>query len=233
MYLFFGGIMKINYTFKNRKLISTALCHSSYANEHKHINENIECNERLEFLGDAILGFVVGEYIYKKFRLWPEGKLSKLRASVVCENMLSKKGKEMGINTALKLGKGEEHTGGRERDSIIADAVEAVIGAIYLDGGMEPARKFILGMLVEEIEEIASTVHILDAKTELQEIIQRDSHEPIEYKTIEESGPPHCKFFVVAVCHKNKILGKGKGHSKKEAEQKAAMEAINKLTGNI
>lgn len=219
--------MNINYTFKDEKLISTALSHSSYANEHK--NEGVECNERLEFLGDAILGFVVGEYIYKKFSLWPEGKLTKLRASVVCETMLSKKGREMGINDALKLGRGEEHTGGRERNSIIADAVEAVIGAIYLDGGIESARDFILNMLVSEIEEISSTVHVLDAKTTLQEIIQKDSQEPIEYKIVGESGPPHNKSFVVEVCHRNKVLGKGKGHSKKEAEQRAAMKAIELL----
>lgn len=217
--------MNIDYNFKNNKLISTALSHSSYANEHK--NEGVECNERLEFLGDAILGFVVGEYIYKKFSMWPEGKLTKLRASVVCETMLSKKGRELGINKELKLGKGEEHTGGRERNSIIADAVESVIGAIYLDGGMEPARKFILDLLVNEIEEISSTVHVLDAKTTLQEIIQRSSQEPIEYRIISESGPAHCKSFIIEVCHKNRVLGRGEGHSKKEAEQKAAMEAIN------
>lgn len=223
--------MNINYTFNDEKLISTALSHSSYANEHK--NEGVECNERLEFLGDAILGFVVGEYIYKKFSLWPEGKLTKLRASVVCETMLSKKGRAMGINNALKLGKGEEHTGGRERNSIIADAVESVIGAIYLDGGMEPARKFVLDMLVNEIAEISNTVHVLDAKTTLQEIIQRNSQDPIEYKIVGESGPAHCKSFSVEVCHKNKILGKGTGHSKKEAEQRAAMEAINFIKGNV
>lgn len=221
--------MNINYQFKNERLISTALSHSSYANEHK--NEGVECNERLEFLGDAILGFVVGEYIYKKFSLWPEGKLTKLRASVVCETMLSKKGRELGINNALKLGKGEEHTGGRERNSIIADAVESVIGAIYLDGGMDEARKFILNLLVDEINEISSTVHILDAKTTLQEIIQRDSQEPIEYVITSESGPAHCKSFAVEVCHKQRVLGKGVGHSKKEAEQMAAMEAIKAIGG--
>ena len=221
--------MNINYQFKNERLISTALSHSSYANEHK--NEGVECNERLEFLGDAILGFVVGEYIYKKFSLWPEGKLTKLRASVVCETMLSKKGRELGINNALKLGKGEEHTGGRERNSIIADAVESVIGAIYLDGGMDEARKFILNLLVGEIDEISSTVHILDAKTTLQEIIQRDSQEPIEYIITSESGPAHCKSFAVEVCHKQRVLGKGVGHSKKEAEQMAAMEAIKAIGG--
>ena len=221
--------MNINYQFKNERLISTALSHSSYANEHK--NEDVECNERLEFLGDAILGFVVGEYIYKKFSLWPEGKLTKLRASVVCETMLSKKGRELGINNALKLGKGEEHTGGRERNSIIADAVESVIGAIYLDGGMDEARKFILNLLVDEINEISSTVHILDAKTTLQEIIQRDSQEPIEYVITSESGPAHCKSFAVEVCHKQRVLGKGVGHGKKEAEQMAAMEAIKAIGG--
>lgn len=221
--------MNINYQFKNERLISTALSHSSYANEHK--NEGVECNERLEFLGDAILGFVVGEYIYKRFSLWPEGKLTKLRASVVCETMLSKKGRELGINNALKLGKGEEHTGGRERNSIIADAVESVIGAIYLDGGMDEARKFILNLLVDEINEISSTVHILDAKTTLQEIIQRDSQEPIEYVITSESGPAHCKSFAVEVCHKQRVLGKGVGHSKKEAEQMAAMEAIKAIGG--
>lgn len=219
--------MNINYIFKNKKLISTALSHSSYANEHK--NDGVECNERLEFLGDAILGFVVGEYIYNKFTMWPEGKLTKLRASVVCETMLSKKGRELGINKAIKLGRGEEHTGGRERSSIIADAVESVIGAIYLDGGIEPARKFVLDLLVGEIEEISSTVHVLDAKTTLQEIIQRTSQEPIEYDIVGESGPAHCKSFIVEVCHKGKILGRGQGHSKKEAEQKAAMVAIDKL----
>lgn len=223
--------MNIGYNFKNEKLISTALSHSSYANEHK--NEGIECNERLEFLGDAILGFVVGEYIYKKFSMWPEGKLTKLRASVVCETMLSKKGRELGINKELKLGKGEEHTGGRERNSIIADAVESVIGAIYLDGGIEPVKKFILDLLKSEIEEISSTVHILDAKTTLQEILQRDSQEPIEYRIIGESGPAHYKSFSIEVCHRGKILGRGQGHSKKEAEQKAAMEAINALKGNL
>lgn len=217
--------MKIDYRFKDKKLISTALTHSSYANEHK--NEKIECNERLEFLGDAILGFVIGEYIFKKFSMWPEGKLTKLRANVVCETMLSKKGKELGINNVLKLGNGEEHTGGRDRNSIIADAVESVIGAIYLDGGMDEARKFILSLLADEVEKISKTVHVLDAKTTLQEILQKDSQEPIEYKLICESGPAHCKVFTTEVCHKGKILGKGEGHSKKESEQRAAMEAIN------
>lgn len=219
--------MNLKYKFNDETLLFTALSHSSYANEHKA--EGAECNERLEFLGDAILGFVVGEYIYKKFSDWPEGRLTKLRANVVCETMLSKKGKALGINKALKLGRGEEHTGGRERNSIIADAVEAVIGAVYLDGGIEPARELILDLLSEEIEEISKSVNVLDAKTTLQEILQRDSQEPIEYRITGERGPAHCKYFSVEVSHKGKILGSGGGRSKKEAEQKAAMEAIKKI----
>ncbi len=217
--------MELKYKFKDKNLLYTALSHSSYANEHK--NQGVKCNERLEFLGDAILGFVVGEYIYKKFESWPEGKLTKLRASVVCENMLSKKGRELGINKELRLGKGEENTGGRERNSIIADAVESIIGAIYLDGGIGEARSFILELLEDEIENMSSTVTILDAKTTLQEIIQKKSQEPIEYKIIGESGPAHCKLFEVEVHHRGFILGKGNGKSKKEAEQRAALEAIN------
>ncbi len=220
--------MDFNYGFKDEALLCTALSHSSYANEHKA--EGVECNERLEFLGDAILGFVVGEYIYKKFSSWPEGRLTKLRASVVCEAMLSKKGRELGINKALKLGRGEEHTGGRERNSIIADCMEAVIGAIYLDGGMEPARDFIISILADEIEEISNTVNVLDAKTTLQEILQKDSQEPIQYRITGESGPAHCKYFSVEVSHNGKTLGSGGGRSKKEAEQKAAREAIKHIS---
>ncbi len=219
--------MDLGYEFKNKELLTTALCHSSYANEHK--DKGIECNERLEFLGDAILGLITGEYIYSKFPLWSEGKLTKLRAAVVCETMLAKKGRELHINRDLCLGKGEEITGGRERSSIIADAVEAVIGAIYLDGGMERARDFVLGMLTEEIEKISGSFETIDSKTMLQEIIQKDSIYPIEYEITDERGPAHCKEFEAAVKHKGKILGKGVGRSKKEAEQNAAAQAIKGL----
>ncbi len=219
--------MDIGYDFKNRQLIDTALCHSSYANEHK--DSSAECNERLEFLGDAILGLITGEYIYKKFPLWPEGKLTKLRAAVVCEAMLAKKGRELRINEMLRLGKGEEITGGRERSSIIADAVEAIIGAVYLDGGMESARKFVLDMLAPEIEEISGSFEAMDSKTMLQEIIQKDSMSPLEYDITGEKGPAHCKEFEAVVKHCGKVLGKGVGKSKKEAEQNAAAQAIKIL----
>lgn len=217
--------MSINYNFKNPDLLKTALSHSSYANEHK----GLEYNERLEFLGDSILGFVTAEYLYKNYPQLPEGNLTKIRANVVCETMLAKKGKELEINKQLYLGKGEERTGGRERASIIADAMESIIGAIYLDGGIEPAREFILNMLIPEIQNTVSTVKILDAKTSLQEILQKDSTAPIEYTIINESGPAHNKMFDAEVSHCGKVLGKGSGRSKKEAEQNAAMAAIEQL----
>lgn len=215
----------IGYQFKNKNLLTTALSHSSYVNEHK----GLECNERLEFLGDSILGFVTAEYLYKTFPNLPEGNLTKIRANVVCETMLAKKGRELKLNSNLLLGRGEEHTGGRERASIIADAMEAIIGAIYLDGGIEPARKFILDILIPEIKNTVSTVKILDSKTSLQEILQKNSTAIIEYNIINESGPAHNKSFVAEVSHCGKVLGRGTGHSKKEAEQNAAMDAINNL----
>lgn len=217
--------MNIEYEFKNRDLLKTALSHSSYINEHK----GLKCNERLEFLGDSILGFVTAEYLYKTYPELPEGNLTKIRANVVCETMLAKKGRELKINDMLYLGKGEEHTGGRERASIIADAMEALIGAMYLDGGIKAAKKFILDMLVSEIENTVTTVKVLDSKTELQEILQRDSTAPIEYNIINESGPAHNKQFVAEIKHLGNVLGKGVGRSKKEAEQNAAFNAINKL----
>lgn len=219
------SIMDIGYRFKDKGLLLAALSHSSYANEHK----GLECNERLEFLGDSILGFVTAEYLYKIFPDLPEGKLTKIRANVVCEAMLAKKGRELKLNDELLLGNGEEHTGGRERTSIIADAMEAVIGAIYLDGGIEPARKFVLDMLIPEIKDTVSTVKILDSKTSLQEILQRNSTAAIEYNIVGESGPAHNKSFIAEVRHRGKVLGRGIGHSKKEAEQNAAMDAINKI----
>ncbi len=217
--------MNLDYKFQNEKLFTTALSHSSYVNEHK----GLQCNERLEFLGDSILGFVTAEYLYKNYPDFPEGDLTKIRANVVCEAMLSKKGRELKLNQDLLLGKGEEHTGGRDRASIIADAMESVIGAIYLDGGIEPARKFILDMLIPEIKNTVSTVKILDSKTSLQEILQKNSNAAIEYTIVSESGPAHNKSFVAQVSHLGKVLGSGTGRSKKEAEQNAAMAAIKNL----
>lgn len=217
----------LNYKFENKKLLETALTHSSYANEAK--DKNVKYNERLEFLGDAVLGFVVGSFLFKKYEDTPEGELTKIRASVVCETMLSKKAKNIGMGQHLRLGKGEEHTGGRERSSVLADAFEAVIGAIYIDGGIKEAEKFILEQLENEIYNMKENFKTLDSKTRLQEILQSESCEPIEYHVIEESGPAHDKKFKVEVTHSNKCLGIGVGRTKKAAEQNAAAEAINKL----
>ncbi len=217
----------LNYKFKDEELLLTALTHSSYANEAKA--QGAVCNERLEFLGDAVLGFVIGSYLYKAFPEMSEGKLTKLRANVVCEQMLAKKAKALGFDKYLRLGKGEEMTGGRERVSILEDAFESVIGAIYLDGGIEKAAEFILSQLKNEIESIKASHHVLDNKTSLQEILQRTSQAPIEYAVVGESGPAHNKVFKVEVRHEGKVLGQGKGKSKKEAEQHAAQVALEKL----
>lgn len=218
------------YHFKNRSIMLTALTHSSYANENR--SEGIECNERLEFLGDSILGFVTASYLYKRFPELPEGRLTKIRAAVVCEAMLAKKARELEVTQYLRLGKGEEHTGGRNRTSIIADAMEAIIGAIYLDGGLEDAKEFILSMLKDEIEAVAATHTVLDTKTGLQEILQKNGSAAIIYKIVDESGPSHNKCFTAEVSCNGRLLGKGVGKSKKEAEQAAAGKAIELLTKN-
>lgn len=211
----------------NCKDIDTALTHSSYANENK--KEGVECNERIEFLGDAVLGLITAEYLYKNYPDLPEGKLSKLRASVVCEDMLAKKARELGIDKLLRLGKGEESTGGRNRNSVISDAVEAVIACVYLDMGMEEARSFVLSMLEDEIKEKYSTHQVVDYKTRLQEFLQQKSHESIRYEIVSQSGPAHQRCFEAVVLHGERILGRGQGQSKKKAEQSAAMEALKSL----
>lgn len=217
----------LNYRFKDENILQTALTHSSYANEAK--SEGVVCNERLEFLGDAVLGLVVGSYLYRTFPQLPEGRLTKLRASVVCEQMLAKKAKSLGVPDFLRLGKGEELTGGRNRMSILEDAFESIIGAIYLDGGIEEAERFILGQLKGEIEAVYTSHSVIDSKTSLQEVLQKNSQAPIEYTVVGESGPAHNKLFRVEVKHCGKVLGEGVGKSKKEAEQHAAQAALEKL----
>mgnify|MGYP001028931004 FL=1 len=213
---------KIGYEFRNKHLLSTALCHSSYANESK---KGLQSNERLEFLGDSVLSIVVSEYLYKHFSHMPEGELTKFRASLVCEKSLHKQALKLNLGEYLMLGKGEELTGGRQRPSILADAVEAVIAAIYLDSNLEQARKFILGMLhddmvPEKLEEAK------DYKTILQEIIQQNREEKITYCLVEETGPDHDKRFTVEVRLNSNVIGTGTGRSKKDAEQAAAREAL-------
>lgn len=212
----------IDYTFKNKKLLTQALSHSSYANEKKHPDGS---NERLEFLGDSVLSIVVSEYLYKNLTDIAEGELTKLRASLVCEKSLHLFAQQINLGEYLLLGKGEENTGGRERPSILADAFEAVIAAIYLDGGFEPAKRHILRFIPEDLQNRKRVV-FSDFKTILQEIVQKNPEEKVEYSLVGEEGPDHNKRFVVEVCLNSNVIGRGKGKSKKEAEQMAAKEAL-------
>ncbi len=212
----------IGYTFNDKHLIQQALSHSSYANEKKRPNGS---NERLEFLGDSVLSIVVSDYLYKHLTSVAEGELTKLRASLVCEKSLHIFAQQIDLGDFLLLGRGEENTGGRERPSILADAFEAVIAAIYLDGGMEAARKHILRFIPEDLEHDAKKA-FSDFKTVLQEVVQKNPEEKVEYVLIGEEGPDHNKRFVVEVMLNSQVIGKGKGRSKKEAEQLAAKEAL-------
>lgn len=214
---------EIKYNFKNINLLTEALTHSSYANENR--DKSIKCNERLEFLGDAVLSIVVADYIFKNCPDLPEGELTKLRASLVCEKTLYKFGKSINLGKNLLLSKGEKNGGGAERPSIVSDAFEAVIAAIYLDGGFEPAKKHILRFVVPEISN-QNKKPFKDYKTTLQEIVQKNPGEVLEYHMVSESGPDHDKHFVFQVHLNNNIIGKGGGRSKKEAEQNAAREAL-------
>jgi ribonuclease-3 len=217
----------IGYKFKNHDELVLALTHSSYANEHKL--GKFEYNERLEFLGDAVLEFFVSRYIFEKFPQMPEGELTKLRASAVCEDTLAKKAHQIMLGRFLRLGKGEELTGGRERESVLADAFEAVIGAVLIDGGISAAEKYVLNLMTDEIEALKNSFMYMDFKTRLQEIVQKSSKLPLKYTIVSESGPDHGKVFEAEVLHDGVVLGCGTGHSKKEAEQEAAKAAISKI----
>ncbi len=212
----------IGYKFNDRQLLFEALSHSSFANESKH---RYRSNERLEFLGDSVLSIVVSDYIFKHCRDIPEGELTKTRATLVCEKALYTFGERIDLGSFIMLGKGEELAGGRERPSIIADAFEAVIAAIYLDGGMEPVRKHILRFLPEDIQGAVADAYD-DYKTILQEIVQKNPEEHVEYRIAGESGPDHNKSFTVQVMLNSNVIGEGTAHSKKSAEQQAAHEAL-------
>ena len=219
---------KIGYKFDDKKYVNWALTHSSYANEYK--KQRIVYNERLEFLGDSILGLVVSEYIYRVYPKYPEGELTKLRATVVCEPSLSYLARNLNLGKYLLLGKGEEATGGRNRVSILADAFEALIGAIYLDGGMKYAERFVLEHLKPVIEDAVNGMELfIDYKTRLQEILQKKSKDSIKYKVVKEDGPDHNKIFHTEVYTKLNILGVGTGKSKKDAEQNAAKIALERM----
>lgn len=213
--------MNLGYTFKNAELLKTALSHSSYANETKTEN-----NERLEFLGDSVLSIIVSDYLFHHFKNVDEGELTKLRASLVCEKSLAKFAEEINLNEAVLLGKGEKSAGGDHRPSILADAFEAVLAAIYLDGGINEAKKFVLQFL--EGKEISG--NFKDYKTTLQEVIQKNPEEELSYVLVGEEGPEHDKKFIVEVHLNSNVIGKGVGHSKKNAEQMAAAKAL-KLMG--
>ncbi|PWL82035.1 MAG: ribonuclease III [Clostridia bacterium] len=211
----------LGYTFQDMSLLENALTHSSYANES---DRHLASNERLEFLGDSVLGFITANELFQK-ETGPEGELTKLRAAVVCEKALHSYSLQLHVGDYLRLGKGELHTGGNERPSILADAFEAIVAAVYLDGGLEPAKKLVLRFVVPEVGNQRRR-HFKDYKTTLQEIIQQNPGEMLEYVLTGESGPDHNKQFTVQVFLNSNIIGTGRGRSKKDAEQQAAKEAL-------
>ena len=215
---------KVGYHFKNHVLFQTAMTHSSYANEHRE--RRLHNNERLEFLGDSVLGFVSADYLFNHYPELPEGELTKLRAAVVCEQTLCEIAKELGIDAELRLGHGEETGGGRQRPSILADATEALLGAIYLDGGIGPARKFVLDFVPRKAEEARRGGVFKDYKTMLQEIVQKNKQETLEYRLAGEEGPDHDKKFTMELLLNSNVFATGAGRSKKEAEQMAAKQAL-------
>lgn len=216
----------LGYKFNNTAYLNTALTHSSYANESK---VKISNNERLEFLGDAVLSIVVSDYIFAHCPNLPEGDLTKLRAALVCEKSLCKFSKSLNVGDFLKLSHGEKNNDGNKRPSILADAFEAIIAAIYLDGGLESAREFILRFVIPDVKN-PQLSSFKDYKTQLQEIVQQNQGETIHYNLVDQTGPDHDKRFWVEVCLNNNVIGKGDGKSKREAEQCAAKEAL-KLMG--
>ena len=209
---------KIGYQFQKQELLKSALMHSSYTNE-KHLPK-YQCNERLEFLGDAVLELVSSEFLFFEDQKMPEGELTKTRASIVCEPSLAFCAREIGLGTYLFMGKGEEHTGGRERDSITSDALEALIGAIYLDGGFASAKEFILKFILNDLEHKKL---FYDSKTILQEIVQAHFSYGAVYHLIKEEGPDHSKSFTVEALINGKSMGTGIGHTKKAAEQNSVI----------
>lgn len=220
---------RIGYSFREKELLRRALTHSSFANQEKTLK--LESNERQEFLGDSLLGAVVAEYLFLNFKSLAEGRMSKLKASLVCEEALYEIAVTLGIGKFLLLGKGEAKNGGRNRKSNLSDSVEAIIAAIYLDGGMEPARAFINSFVLSGVKaRDALRAGSSDYKTCLQELIQKSENEYPRYELLSESGPDHKKTFEVAVIFKDKELGRGRGRSKKEAEQEAARTALERQT---
>ena len=215
----------LGYRFRNITLLQNALTHSSYANERWH--NSLMSNERLEFLGDSILGMAVADYLYRNFPDRPEGELTRMRADMVCEKTLAAVAGTIGLGKHLLLGNGEEQGGGRTRDSILADAVESVIAACFLDGGFDAARQFIQKFILVEVP--VTKLHNVDYKTSLQELVQQKKNQVLTYTLVGESGPDHDKRFEVEVKLNGKVVGIGSGSSKKRAEQDAARAAMEAL----
>lgn len=212
---------KIGYNFRNKELLQLALTHSSYANE----KQGRQDNERLEFLGDSVLGFITAEYLFSTLKDRPEGELTKLRASLVCEKALFDFAKQINLGEFIKLGKGEQASGGASRPSILSDAFEAVLAAMYLDGGIEPVRELVLRFVKDDLTH-TEKISFKDYKTQLQEVIQKNPEERVEYVLIDEFGPDHDKRFTVNVMLNSNVIGTGTGKSKKNAEQEAAKRAL-------
>ena len=215
---------RLGYQFQNRTLLENALTHSSYANEHR--DAGMPSNERLEFLGDSVLGMVVADHLYREHPLMPEGELTRTRAAMVCEDSLVEVARTLDLGRYLRLGKGEDAGGGRERPSILADATEAVIAAIYLDGGIAQARRTIRALILGNEEELSAS---RDYKTALQELIQKESGRKLTYRLVAETGPDHAKRFAMEVDLNGTVIGAGEGRTKKAAEQAAAKAAIAAL----
>ncbi|ABO50586.1 RNAse III [Desulforamulus reducens MI-1] len=220
---------RLGFKWHNPTLLIQALTHSSCVHENR--GHGLCHNQRLEFLGDAVLELIISEHLYKMFPDRTEGELTKMRASSVCEPSLAKVARGLDLGRCLRMGRGEERSGGRERPSILADAFEALLGAIYLDQGLEISRHFVLNCLSSIIDDVVAGRLDRDYKTELQEILQQSSPDPLTYTIMDESGPDHDKTFTAGVIYKGKVIGKGSGHSKKEAEQQAAKDAFQHLEG--
>ncbi|BEP29406.1 ribonuclease III [Helicovermis profundi] len=218
----------IGYVFTNISFLDEALTHSSYSNERR--NNLTHNNERLEFLGDSVLSIVISDYLFNNYKDLPEGELTKIRSKIVCESTLGECSRKLELGKFMFFGKGEEMTGGRERTSILADAFEALIASIYLDGGIEESRKFILYQMRSKINDSVEGKVFLDYKTHLQEVIQVNSANHISYEIFKEEGPDHCKIFHTHVKLNENVVGIGKGRSKKESEQEAAKMALEKVS---
>ena len=217
---------RIGYSFRNKALLRTALTHSSFSNEARSRGERVVCNERLEFLGDSVLSLIVSTYLFERYKDRFEGELSRIRSFTVSEKPLAGYAREIALGSFLLLGKGELSGSGRNKPSILSDAFEALIAAIYLDSGLDAASAFVLPFAIKNIDRIESENLTVDYKTELQQIVQQEQGEILEYILTGEEGPAHCRTFSVCAMLNNNIIGRGSGRSKREAEQFAAKDAL-------